>query len=95
KKFSLMIFYELKDFEGFNFAYDSYKHFLSYGNWAKKDWLEHYIEKTKIFAGVIHTLFKLWESEDRTRILAYENELVNLNIDNKKWFLRKINELKN
>lgn len=94
KKFSLMNFYELKDFEGFSFAYDSYKHFLNYGNWAKKEWIEHYIEKTKIFAGVIDTLFKLWESEDKTRILTYEKKLVNLNIDNKKWFLRKINELK-
>lgn len=94
KKFSLMICYELKDFEGFNFAYDSYKHFLNYGEWSKKDWIEHYIDKTKIFAGVIDTLFKLWESGDRNRILAYEKELVKINIDNKKWFLRKINELK-
>lgn len=94
KKFTLMICYELRDFEGFNFAYDSYKHFLSYGDWAKKDWVGHYIKKTKIFAQIIDTLFRLWDSGDKKEILLYEEEIKSLNIDNKKWFLRKINELK-
>ncbi|MBZ0203978.1 MAG: hypothetical protein K8I03_13245, partial [Ignavibacteria bacterium] len=94
RKITLMIYYELNDYEGFIMSFDSYKHFLGYGNWAKKEWIDFYIKKAKNFAGIIDKLFKLRESGNKIEIELCKKELEESGIDNKKWFLRKVEELK-
>src|SRR5690606_30796682 len=50
KKYTMMLLFEIKDYEGFLHFYDSYIHFLRYGEWGKKDWMQHYLKKTELFS---------------------------------------------
>ncbi len=95
RKFLLMLYYELKDYEGFVMALDAHKHFLGYGDWLKKEWVKHYVKKTKIFSGLIEKLFKARDRSESLYTELLEKEIISTNIDNKKWFLRKVDELKN
>lgn len=94
RKFTLMLYFEMNDYEGFIAALDAHKHFLDYGDWFKKDWVEHYVKKTKVFAVLIGKLFKARELSENSYTELIEKEIISTDIDNKKWFLRKIDELK-
>lgn len=94
KKFTLLIYYEMNDYESFLITYDSHKHFLSYADWGDNELKDYRIKKTKNFSNSIDKLFKLRESLDIVEIELFEREIAGMSIDLKKWFSRKIAELK-
>lgn len=95
RKFCLMVYYELNDYEGFELSHDAHKHFLNYRSWSNKDWAADYLRKSRLFSSLIDKLFKARESGERSSIQRVEDEIRESDVDNKKWFFRKIEELKN
>jgi len=95
KKFTMILYYELNNYEDFKFSYDSHLHFLKYGDWDKKDpGYKFIITKTKLFCDRIDKLFKLSESKNIFEIEIFEKLFLANNLDYKRWFLNKIEELR-
>lgn len=94
KKVTLLVNYESGDYESFLNNIDSLNHFLSYSEKEAKIERATSINRTKLLIKYLNKLFLLKESSKPDEILFLKKEVQNIYIDFKKWFLRKINELK-
>ncbi|HMS34178.1 MAG TPA: hypothetical protein PKC91_08825 [Ignavibacteria bacterium] len=94
KKFTLMIYYELNDYEMFEYIYDSHMHLVRYSGWDKNSTTIFRYNRTKDFLSTIKKLFKLKEKSVVDEILLLEKEISGKSIDFKSWFIRKIEEIK-
>ena len=94
RKFTLMIYYELNDFEMFEYTFDSHIHLVRYSGWDKNSCTEFRYNRTKDYLSTIKKLFKLKEKSDVNEILLLEKEISEKSIDFKTWFIRKIEEIK-
>ena len=95
KKLTLLINYEMHDYESFLQSCDAHNHFMSYAEKENKIDRQDNIQRAKVLANSIHKLFQLKDDPARERLKSMELELGNLKMDFKKWFFRKIEELKN
>lgn len=89
KKITLLIHYEMNDYESFLFASDSFLHFFKYTKTTEKN----ITTDAKVFCEVLGKLFKYRNNPDVKEIAAFEKRISNMKLAFKKWFLKKINEL--
>lgn len=94
KKVTLLVNYELEDYESFLNNVDSMNHFLSYSEKEAKIERTTSVKRTKLLIKNLNKLFLLKESSKTEEILLLKKEIQNKYIDFKKWFLRKVEELK-
>ncbi|HMS35103.1 MAG TPA: hypothetical protein PKC91_13560 [Ignavibacteria bacterium] len=94
KKLQLMIYYELDEYEAYLTSYDSYKHFLKNVKFIENNLREIQKIRAKDFFDGINLMFKLKSAfNDYTAKKLYK-DIKGKNYDHKKWFLRKLEELK-
>jgi len=94
RKFTLLVYYEINEYEMFLTTLDAYKHFLNYSDWGKKEFRDYRIQRTKDVYNSIETLFELRGSPNIFALEQFEKRLKSKSIDFKKWFLSKISEIK-
>lgn len=94
KKFTLLINYELCDYESFLSNVDSLNHFLSYSEKELKIERATNIKRTKLLIKFLNKLFLIRESNNIEDLAILESEIQNIYIDFKKWYIRKITEIK-
>ena len=93
-KFTAMIYYELNEYDNFLNSYDAAMHFLKYKNWKDDPLTKHRDKRAKEFYNALKSLFKIRFTKDYYGLSVFEKDILNSDIDLKKWFLRKANELK-
>lgn len=93
-KFTAMIYYELNEYDNFLNSYDAAMHFLKYKNWKDDPLTKHRDKRAKEFYNALKSLFKIRLTKDYYGLSVFEKDILNSDIDLKKWFLRKANELK-
>jgi hypothetical protein len=94
KKITVLIYYEMGDYEMFLQAWDALKHFLGYAESENKIERKDNIERTKYLCRSIDKLFKLRESGNTHDIELFELEMKSRYLEFSKWFQRKIDELR-
>lgn len=89
KKLYLKIYYELNDYESFCYAFDSYLHF------RKRNKLENQARELKFrnFGSYIRSLFRLRNRYDRFEAERLRNEVTKDTINDRNWFLMKLDEI--
>lgn len=89
KNIQLNIYYELDDRVAFDYSFDSFKHFI------KKNKLtnESRVLTLTQYSNYIKTLFKLREKSDSFELARLKKEITEKKVINKKWILKKIEEL--
>ena len=93
-KFTSMIYYELNEYDNFLNSYDAAMHFLKYKNWKDDPLTKHRDKRAKEFYNALKSLFKIRLTKDYYGLSVFEKDIMNSDIDLKKWFLRKAIELK-
>ncbi len=94
KKLTLLINYELNDYESFLTNIDSLNHFLNYSEKEAKVERKTNIKRTRLLMSYLNKLFLIKESFQKEDMSILESKIQNDYIDFKKWFFRKIEELK-
>lgn len=88
---SLMLNYELSDFEQLAYQTDSYRHFIKKNRDSHS---EERQERINNFLKYFTKLYKLKENFDKSEIIGLEEELIRVtNIMERKWLLKKTSEL--
>ncbi|MBK9404518.1 MAG: hypothetical protein IPN57_08295 [Ignavibacteria bacterium] len=95
KKMQLMINYEQCSYESFLNSFDSYKHFLRNAKFSESILRDTQKKRAKEFFDGINELFRLRTKYDGFNAKKLNKDITEKNIDHKKWFLRKLEELKN
>lgn len=95
KKLTLLIYYEMQDYELFLQSCDAHNHFLNYAEKENKVERHDNIKRTRELMKSVNSLYILRDNPTKEKIHYIESEVHNLKMDFKKWFLRKIDELKN
>lgn len=94
KKVTLLVNYELNDYDTFLNNVDSHNHFLSYSEKEAKIERTTNVNRTRVLIKFLNRLFQIRESNKTEELKFLEREVNEEYIDFKKWFLRKIEELK-
>lgn len=89
KNLQLKIYYELDDFDSFEYAVDSYHHFLNKNKTVSERW------KTamKSFCSNVRTLFKMKYNFNEYEYYKFRSELISKTGYRKIWIINKIDEL--
>ncbi|HAY34594.1 MAG TPA: hypothetical protein PK536_04545 [Ignavibacteria bacterium] len=87
----MMNYYELNDYVSFDFALDSYKHFIA----KNKSVTPHNRSLSEDFCNNIKKLFRLRESFDKFELEKVRKEIINNKLINKYWILDKLSEIEN
>ncbi|MBS1552626.1 MAG: hypothetical protein JST15_11235 [Bacteroidetes bacterium] len=90
KKVVLLVQYELNEYESFLYSSDAFKHFFLYTKTNEKQMTTD----AKIFCEAIGKLFKYKDDPDILELEMMEQEIKNSKFAFKKWFLKKIDEIK-
>lgn len=93
-KYTSMIYYEMNEYDNFLNSYDAAMHFLKYKNWKDDPLTKHRDKRAKEFYNALKSLFKIRDTKNYYDLSVFEKDIMNSDIDLKKWFLRKANELK-
>jgi hypothetical protein len=91
KNLQLSIYYELNDRVSFDYSIDSYRHFIKKNSLTNES---RVIVHTKYYEYVAR-LFKLREKKDLFELSKLKKDITEVKATNKKWLLRKIEELEN
>ena len=93
KKFTLIIQYEMNDYEMFVSIRDAYKHFLDYSDWGDQTIKDFWIKSSKDFCNCLDKMFRLRETKDINEIVLLKKEIIENSSDLKKWFLSKLDNV--
>lgn len=85
-----MIYYELGDYEGFMYHFDSYKHFLKKNKSVSAKYRKWY----EMFIVGVHRLLKIKLHFDEYELNSLEKDVLNGKTGSKDWFVERINKLK-
>ncbi len=85
----------MQDYELFLQSCDAHNHFLNYAEKENKVERHDNIKRTRELMKSVNSLYILRDNPTKEKIHYIESEVHNLKMDFKKWFLRKIEELKN
>ncbi|MDQ3020854.1 MAG: hypothetical protein M3R36_09830 [Bacteroidota bacterium] len=88
RNLQMMNFYELNDYEGFIFAFDSYKHFTS----KNKNIAEVWKTRTSAFYNATKLLFQLRYNFDSYSFQKLKKEITGSFPAKKLWLMRKLDE---
>ena len=91
KNLQISIYYELNDRISFDYSIDSYRHFIKKNNLSNES---RVIVHTKYY-NYVSRLFKLKEKTDKFELSKLKKDITEVKATNKKWLLRKIEELEN
>lgn len=85
-----MIYYELGDYEGFMYHFDSYKHFLKKNKSVSANYRKWY----EMFNVGVHRLLKIKMNFDEYELNKFEQDVHNGKTGSKDWFMERINKLR-
>jgi len=97
RKFVMMAYFELNDYDSFILNLDSVKHFLKYNskdvvNIASSKYKKWQMELLNKFVNDLNRLFKLKLNSDIAGLIALRNEIEEKDVNLKKSFLRQIDK---